>query len=240
MNNFFKRIYFFFNSILRKNTSKKVSYSLGGVDLLVNYIFRNTKNGIYIDVGCNHPIKNNNTFLLYERGWRGINIDLDESSIQHFKLSRPDDDNISSCVSSKNGVVDLYFYHDKSPINTINKNLALNHKSRYKDIKSIKTRTLDSIIENSKFIDKKINLLSIDVEGSEIDVLEGFSLQKYYPDIVVVEFLDINMKKLELINYDIDKILNSKIYNYMIKNNYHFVNFIHSDLVFSSNALRDN
>ena len=38
-------------------------------------------NGIYIDVGCNHPIKFNNTYLLYKRGWSGINIDLDSKSI---------------------------------------------------------------------------------------------------------------------------------------------------------------
>jgi len=43
MNNIFKKIYLLLNGIYRRQTEKKNSYSLGGVDLLVNYIFRNKK-----------------------------------------------------------------------------------------------------------------------------------------------------------------------------------------------------
>jgi len=239
MSNIFKKIYLALNGIYRKQSEKKTSYSLGGVDLLLNYIFRDKKYGIYIDVGCNHPIKNNNTYLLHKRGWSGINIDLDDSCIEQFKLFRSGDANITSCVSNKNGTADLYFYHDKSPINTINKKLSLHHYSKPKEVKSIKTKTLDSILENTKFKNEKINLLTIDSEGSELEVLEGFSLKKYFPDIIVVEFLDLKIKKLELINQDISSILDSKIYKYMIENNYHFVNFVHSDLIFASKNIRD-
>ena len=35
-------------------------------------------------------------------------------------------------------------------------------------------------------------------------------------------------------------ILDSKIYKYMEKNNYHFVNFVHSDLIFASKNIREN
>ena len=240
MNNLIKKIYFFLNGIFRKNTSKKFSYSLGGVDLLLNHIFRNKNNGLYIDVGCNHPIKNNNTYLLHKRGWGGINIDLDETSIQQFKMLRPRDVNVNSCVSKENGTAELYYYHEKSPINTINKDVSLYHKAKYNKIIPIKTSTLDSIIENSKFKNQKIDLLSIDVEGSELDVLKGFNLKKYYPDLIVIEFLDLKIKKLELVNQDIKSIQNSKIYNYLINNNYHLVNFVHSDLIFASKSIRDN
>ena len=59
----------------------KKSYSISGVDLIIDRIFKKKKTGVYIDIGCNHPIKYNNTYLLYKRGWNGINIDLDEKSI---------------------------------------------------------------------------------------------------------------------------------------------------------------
>ena len=239
MINILKKIHLLLNGFYRNQTERKNSYSLGGVDLLLNYIFKNKNSGIYIDVGCNHPIKNNNTYLLYKRGWSGINIDLDNSSIEQFKLLRPNDVNIASCVNNKDGLVDLYFYHDKSPINTINKNLVNHHQKKPKEIKSIKTRTLDSILEDTKFKNEKINLLSIDTEGSELEVLEGFDLNKHSPDIVVVEFLDLEIKKLELINQNISTILNSKIYKYMIKNKYHLVNFVHSDLIFVSEDMRN-
>ena len=99
---------------------------MNGEDTFVNNYFKK-KIGFYVDVGAYHPLELNNTYLLYKRGWSGINIDLDDSCIEQFKLFRSDDVNIASCVSNKNGTADLYFYHDKSPINTINKNLSLHH-----------------------------------------------------------------------------------------------------------------
>ena len=63
----------------------KSSYSISNVDLIINRIFSKIDKGIYIDLGCNHPIKYNNTYLLYKRGWSGINIDSDQTSIEAFK-----------------------------------------------------------------------------------------------------------------------------------------------------------
>ena len=70
--------------LIRKIKTRKISYSLSGVDLLIDYIFKNKKYGFYIDIGCNHPVYSNNTYLLYKRGWKGINIDLDAKSIELF------------------------------------------------------------------------------------------------------------------------------------------------------------
>jgi len=53
-------------SLLKKKLrSKKESYSFGTVDLLINYFFKNKFNGFYVDVGCQNPISNNNTYLLH-------------------------------------------------------------------------------------------------------------------------------------------------------------------------------
>ena len=108
MNKMLKKVYFFLNNLVKKIKFKRISYSLSGVDLIVNYIFKNRKIGFYIDVGCNHPIKNNNTFLLYKKGWSGINIDLDKSSIEQFNFSRPNDENLNVCISDKTGISDFF------------------------------------------------------------------------------------------------------------------------------------
>ena len=79
----------------------KVSYSISGVDLIIDRIFAKQKKGIYVDLGCNHPIKHNNTYLLYKRGWKGINIDSDIKSIQEFNKFRPEDFNINALVSDR-------------------------------------------------------------------------------------------------------------------------------------------
>ena len=47
------------------------------------------------------------------------------------------------------------------------------------------------------------------------------------------------MKKLEFKNNNIQTILDSNIYKYFIENNYYFVNWLHGDLIFVHEDLRD-
>ena len=136
-------------SILKKKIySKKNSYSFGGSDLLIDYIFKSKKSGFYLDIGCQHPVSNNNTYLLYRRGWNGINIDLDSKNIRLFNLERPNDINICKCVSSDNSKKNLFFFHQGSPINSLEKK-TIKDKSNY-TLKQIDTYTLNSILEDQK------------------------------------------------------------------------------------------
>ena len=120
--NFIKKIYY-------EKYSKK-SYSISNVDLIIDRMFSNLNNGIYIDVGCNHPIKFNNTYLLYKRGWSGINIDLDSKSINEFKKFRPNDYNIKKIVSNNDEIKEIYLYHERSAINTLSKELTNSRKNK--------------------------------------------------------------------------------------------------------------
>ena len=177
-----EKILAFFNLCHKIIFSKKSYYSFSGVDVIIENIFRKNNSGFYIDVGCQHPIKNNNTYHLYKKGWQGINIDLDIDNINLFNAARPKDLNINVAVSNQIGEADLYFYHKKSPINTIDKKTSDYQKAQVSNIKKVKTDTLNNIINNSKYYNKKFNLLSIDVEGHELQVLmlqdHGFSTPK--------------------------------------------------------------
>ncbi|MDB9802725.1 hypothetical protein OAB78_01005, partial [Pelagibacteraceae bacterium] len=142
--NYLKKIYY-------EKYSKK-SYSLSNVDLVIERIFRNKRKGIYIDVGCNHPIKHNNTYLLYKKGWCGINIDLDNKSINEFNKLRKRDINIKTLITSiDDEEKDLYFYHERSAINTISRDLAESRVNQHKEVKKIKGKSLNSVIANSKY-----------------------------------------------------------------------------------------
>ena len=238
-NNLFKKLYFFFNKIFRKINNVKKSYSFGGIDLLINYLYKDKFNGVYIDVGCNHPIVGNNTFLLYQKGWSGINIDLDSHCIKMFNNFRPKDYNTNSALSNLEEEVNLFYYHERSSINTINNEVHNSRKKKAKEIRKIRSTTLDSVIVNSPYSNKKINFLSIDVEGNELNVLKGFDLKKYYPEVIVIEYLDLKMKELEFYNQNIDIIINSDIYKYLKNYNYYLVNWVHSDLVFVNDEIRN-
>ena len=224
---------------IKSLTYKKISYSYGGVDLLILDIFKNQKKGYYLDIGCAHPIKNNNTYLLYRKGWNGINIDLDKENIDLFNSYRKRDFNVTAAVSDKEGETDLYFYHNKSALNTISKQNADFQKADISSIKKIKTQSINRILENSPYKDQKIDFLSVDVEGSELDIFKNFDFNKYSPKVIVVEFLDLSLKKLEIKNLNINNMIRSEIFKLIQSKGYTLANVLHSDLVFIKNSFRD-
>lgn len=236
---FLNYFYLKFNLLHKIIISKKNYFSFSGVDIIIENIFKYKKKGFYIDVGCQHPIRNNNTFLLHKKGWSGINIDLDKDNIDLFNTSRPTDVNINVAVSDKVGEVDLFFYHKKSPINTIDKKTSEFQKAKVSSIKKIQTNTLNNIISSSKYNDKTFDLLSVDVEGHELNVFKGMDLYKYSPNVIVAEYLDLNVKRLEIKNLSIKNIINSELYNFLTSKGYILVNCIYSDLIFIKKDFRD-
>lgn len=228
----------YLNLYRRKMKYKKISYSFNAVDLIIDHMFKDKNKGFYLDVGSQHPISNNNTYLLFKRGWNGINIDLDLKNIELFNISRPNDINLNLAISSNIAEKDLYFYHDKSPINTLDKNVSNFQKADVKEIKTIKTTTLDITLQKLNFNDQ-IDYMNLDVEGHEVDIFKGFNLSKYKPKVISVEFLDLNMKYLEFKNNDLQRLVNSDLYKHLLSNNYHFVNWLHGDLIFVHRDFRD-
>lgn len=214
---------------------RKISYSISSVDLIINRIFSKIRKGVYIDLGCNHPIKYNNTYLLHERGWTGINIDSDLTSIKIFNQFRKKDLNIQALVSSTEKKIKYFFYHNRSALNTVDKDLVKLRKTKPKKIIITKTSTLNEIIEKSPFKKKKINLLSIDIENHEYEALKKFNFNKYKIDLIVTECLNMKNKKLETQNQSLKFILESKIFKLLKKNNYKLINWVNSDLIFIHN-----
>ena len=60
--------------------SKSVSFSQKGEDLLSVAYFakRGIKQGVYLDIGCFHPVWISNTHLLHKQGWLGHAVDIDD------------------------------------------------------------------------------------------------------------------------------------------------------------------
>ena len=163
------------------------------------------------------------------KGWSGINIDLDFHTIDFFKFIRRRDENINIAISDTQGKKELYFFHNRSALNSLSK---LREKDA-KETRAIQTITLNSVIENSKFKNKKINLLSIDVEGYEHQVLKSIDLKKYSPEMIIVEYLDREIiNNFKFYNQNINHILSSEIHQLLIKNDYSLINLIHSDLIY--------
>tara|TARA_B100001750_G_scaffold169067_1_gene137476 strand:+ start:67 stop:774 length:708 start_codon:yes stop_codon:yes gene_type:complete len=213
--NFIKKIHILQNIYLKnKFFFKKRTYSMHGEDLVVEKYFKDVVNGFYVDLGCYHPVQNNNTMLLYQKGWRGINIDISEFSINLFDFCRPDDLNLNFAVSDKNGEIDFYYQKKISALSTIKKSqsdLAFQGKVKKKKITS---QTLTQILDDTKYKDKSIDFLDIDIEGADLDALKSLDFSRYSPKLICVEILHENMF---INNNDIEK---SDIYNLLKGKNY--------------------
>ena len=193
---------------------KKKTYSMHGEDLVVEKYFKEIDNGFYVDLGCYHPLQHNNTNLLYQKGWRGINIDINEFSVKLFNFCRPDDLNLNLAVSDKSGEIDFYYQKKISALSTIKKSQSdLVFQGKIKK-KTISSQTLTQILDDSKYKDKPIDFLDIDIEGADFDALKSLDFSRYSPKLICVEILHENMF---INNNDIEK---SDIYNLLKAKNY--------------------
>jgi hypothetical protein len=66
------------------------SYSQACQDLFVSKVLKNKRQGTFLEIGSNHPINTNNTYLLEkEYDWKGIMVEYDKSFEPLYKEYRP-------------------------------------------------------------------------------------------------------------------------------------------------------
>ena len=203
----------FYKAFISPSKPKK-SYSQYAEDLIIqSYFSRKLKNGRYVDVGCHHPRRGSNTYGLYKKGWSGILIDLEKTKVMANQLIRRKDKVILAAVSDTEEWMEIFSDKTYSTNTTIKKN---KNSTNEHSIGHIKTQTLTNILNEQNF-QKKFELLSIDVEGVDLQVLKGLDLVSYQPQIICIE--NWNSK------YGISGILNSEIHQYLNRKNYELVSF---------------
>ena len=202
-------LFYYFYKILKKYRNKKPSNHFGefGEDIFVNRILKSVKKGKYIDVGCYHPFKGSLTANLYKKKWNGINIDISKTSIDLFDMVRKRDTNLNIAVSNFDGET---FYYENSPINQQNSLIQTNENQTKVKIECF---TLNSILKKNNIID--FDYLNIDVEGSEIEVIQGMDFNKFHPSLITIENNDLLPK--DYFESDIFKILIEKDYVFINK-----------------------
>ena len=178
-----------------------------GEDLFIEDLTKDIKNGFYVDAGCYHPLHLNNTYLLYKRSWNGINIDISEFSIKLFDYLRPNDFNINSAVSNSEKEILFYYQKKLSQLSTIKKEISTERMQGSIKEKKIRSLTLNSIINESKFKNRQIDFLNIDIEGADLEALKSLDFRIYDPKIICIEIIEKN-----IINSEIYKFLNDLNY----------------------------
>ncbi len=217
---FIKTFYFSIKQFC-KLTGTSFSFSSDGEDvILMKYLCR-IKNGIYIDIGSNQPVKHSNTFLFYLSGWKGVCIDPLPKLKTKYRFLRHRDKFINAGILGSKTKVEKklkFFYFNKNRDNstfdqTRVKELSENFGREPSLVIDIPTVKINEILASCKNIfgrSKEINLLNLDIEGFEIDILEDIFANEIYPWVVCVEELGQLAETIR--SGDIHRLMTSKGY----------------------------
>jgi FkbM family methyltransferase len=171
---------------------QKKSYSQFGEDIILPSLIGRRKigKGFYVDIGAFAPKQFSNTYLLYQQGWRGINIDATPGAMKVFKAARKRDINLEVAVSSKEQ--DLVFYSWGAP--TVTNTLSKTHAEHYTKIigrppveVTVHAEPLAAILDRYRQHFTAIDVMNIDVENHTMEVLQSNDWGKYSPAILIIE-----------------------------------------------------
>tara|TARA_B100000780_G_scaffold252000_1_gene198893 strand:- start:77 stop:805 length:729 start_codon:yes stop_codon:yes gene_type:complete len=210
----FKNLYFFYNVYIRNYKFLNNGSQFGEEKFILSF-FDKKYRGKFLDIGCFHPTRHNNTYTMYKKGWNGINIDLNPLSIELFNFARTKDININAAISDNEENKRLYFVDELNTQNTLEANhlsfLKNHHNLKEEEIsqQEIKTKKLSKILDTYNFND--IDFMNIDVEGHELKILNSIDFIKYRIKFICIEMIDHN---------DQAKLINEKLNAILEKNNY--------------------
>jgi hypothetical protein len=134
----------------------RISYAQFGEDMLVSQLLPQLT-GFYVDAGAHDPWRYSNTALLYERGWRGINIDADDRAIARFAVARPDDINLHCGVGARAGEMSFARFADGA-VNSFDPALATQQAGTFGPAESVTVRieTLTMILARHAPLERKL------------------------------------------------------------------------------------
>jgi FkbM family methyltransferase len=173
------------------STNGKISYSQAGEDLILKYLFdsKRISNPTFLEIGTNHPFLNNNTYLLYLRGSRGVCIEADETLISEIARVRPEDKVLNIGVSiSEAREADFYIFND-SGLNTFDKPEAEYRQSfgtyAITKVSKVRLETINNLIR--AHFPRYPDLISIDIEGLDLAVLKTVDWAEFPIPVICTE-----------------------------------------------------
>lgn len=173
------------------------------------------EHGFFIEIGCGADgVLNSNTKYFEDIGWKGFLIEADPSAIPEIKKHRSCPVLNYAISNKEDDYIDFYIYENKEYSSSVRPN---DNKILIKTI-SLK-KLLDNLGSNIK-----IDILSIDTEGSELDVING--MEDIRPNILIVEYNtafyrnDINLisNKLLELDYEIKFITKCNVIGHLREN----------------------
>ncbi|GAB4343823.1 MAG: hypothetical protein Kow0089_19920 [Desulfobulbaceae bacterium] len=221
-------------SVDRKNLRY---YSQHGEDCLLWEFFDFKQKGFFIEVGAFDGRYLSNTYSFEEQGWTGLCVEPHPRFFAACRENRPGSVCVNvACVGDETKEVVLKVdpaglysgLADDPERNEYVRAIFENSEQEFESFTDVPVpaATLDELLERYFPDLEGIDFVSIDVEGTETDVLRGFNLERYAPEVIVIEANSGEARK--------------EITEYLVSRGYHYARMTGVNLVFvrSGEALR--
>ncbi|BAY84079.1 methyltransferase FkbM [Calothrix parasitica NIES-267] len=181
-----------------------------------------SQNGFFIEVGANNGFSESNTYYLERfRNWKGILIEPIPHLYQECVKERPNSQVFNCALVSSDfpePEIEMMYGHTMSLVKgAFDDNNIESERVAFAGRKlgftpysiKVRARTLTSILDEANISKNKIDFFSLDVEGFELNALQGLDFNKYRPEFMLIECL--NEKSFQEINsyisdyYDLDE-----------------------------------
>ena len=162
-------------------------YAQFGEDRKLRRIFGDRR-GVCVEVGGHDGVTGSNTYLFEQLGWECLVVEpvpYLARAIREARSCRV----VEAAADARDGEAEFLIAVGGDMLSTLdNESRRLSrideHDGRLERI-VVRTRTLDHILEEAGVA--RVDFVTIDVEGNELRVLEGLSLERWQPRIVIVE-----------------------------------------------------
>lgn len=157
-------------------------YAQGREDVYLLRLFGKNFKGFYVDVGANNGVLVSNTYSLYRLGWRGICLEPNPDAFAGLKKIRGEDVCLNLGAGAEPGELQLTWKTGLTEGSTLQSVDASGRRSAVVEIKPL----TDILRESNAPV--KFDVLSIDVEGVELEVMKGLDWSIYRPHLIILEY----------------------------------------------------
>jgi len=178
------------------------SYAQNFEDVMLWRALGHVTDGVYVDVGAQHPRIDSISRAFYERGWRGVHIEPVPAFAAMLREDRPDETVLQVALGEREGTLALNVFADTGLSTAIDSYAQRHQSERNYQVQHIEVPMLTLRSALGSVAGKEVHWLKIDVEGFEEQVLRGWDSQKLRPWIIVIEATIPNSAETDYAKWD--------------------------------------
>jgi len=142
--------------------------------------------GTFVEVGAFDGWSWSHTLCLAKLGWKGLYIEPQLACAKLCEETHKDHPNITTVCCACGAIEEQADLYIKDATSSFVLNKVADILGLSKDVKEcVQVRLLDNVLREQGI--DAFDVLVVDVEGFEIEVLKGFDIVRYHPQLAIIE-----------------------------------------------------